>query len=345
MPWRRRFEVKAVMEPAGLFGVADGSMVLIPFRDEQDFTEKVWRKVRAGMDSIPKDSGDLVRVDFKKDDFEVSIIDNVVRFWVVAATPAFARADVDSFMRRLVQRLSVATNEAITYHLTELRDYEGLLRDLPQFKVIPFAIYESSSMKGLIERAVADDYKEDFVCARALDYYHHGELYLDLARRIHYDPRYREDAFGTFGEALVVTAFLSFWKAMTVILHEPGKQDKVDLRRVDALGLNSPEFLEMHETLRDLRNVFDVAHRSHSELSAKRARSYAVAVRVMAAEVIEAYTRVTANGAPSFSPTWEETVMEDQELKKKLKPFERPGLRSRHLQTGWVIEKSSSVGE
>jgi hypothetical protein len=341
MRGRRSFEARVVIEPAGLFGVEDGRTVLVEFKDEPSFLARVWQEVLQGRSSTSKSAGQILRVDFERGDYNGTVIDNVFHLRLVAASPGLARSGVDIFMRRFVRRLSVILGEAITYRLDELVDYDGHPCENTRYLAIPFAVYDLPSLTPLVGQATKETLTEDWILLRALDYYRFGHLYLDVRQQLFRSPRYLADAYGSFGDALIGSACLSFWKAATTILGEPGDPDMA--RRVMVLDLDKPEYSAGLDNLRKIRNDFDIAHRSYRELDIAVASSYVEVASKISAEVLLRYSDYIGAGGKSFPPSYEDVLLSHTDRRKELAEAASP-VRARRSFTGQAAQRTEYPG-
>lgn len=197
---------------------------------------------------------EAVRVAIDVPGLKLKVYDNYLEIGVEAADIQSAVRRAEDVVDLCCQSLSAQTGIRFSATLRFIEDEQGNPKQLVQRKAISlgqFASYNLGQLQEQIATAFAWAQSADARARKALLYYEHALLLREHALTLElFSPH------SAFSRAL---SFLQLWKALTVILGEPGT-DQDYQRRFKELGLPKTFWKDRVEPLYLVRNDEDVAH-------------------------------------------------------------------------------------
>lgn len=247
------------VEPAGYFGVPDGQKVVLPANAAGVDVLSPTLDTRSGLlvnhgtlSSFRSDDA-AVREEVVLEDARLRFNDEFLTVMVEAdsllAGANAARVHVTRFLRHLM----VAQPD---YFRATLMQYEGDSEPVqiaqPPVRLMNCTLYNLDELRQRIRLAARRSLTEDTRLMRALVYYEHARFLLSI--RTDLSP-----PMSAHGRYLLASAFLHFWKAITVVLGDPGT-DRDYQRRFRKIGLPANYWKATVEPLKNVRDDADVAH-------------------------------------------------------------------------------------
>jgi len=309
-PWLRlpdpvRFTLTAEVEPRGLFGLREEGAIVRPcppggLTEEQLNVDSV-REGKLG--SLLPD----VRFHFQTSEFGImfEVDGNSIVLSGTGMQPRMVFGQLRTALERLLTGLAVEIGTPVRATITKFSRDDGITYPLPESAVFAASLYSFDNLTLALERCVASLNDVDPTLSRATHYYACGCRYLDVWEQF---VRSRAGVGRLipeeFEDSIWATTFLSFYKAITVILEEPSNRaakDRTFRGRAKALRLTSEE-IRLVRALKEVRDDFDVAHRASDPLAHPLPRRNVGVAQELAQRVLRAYRERLREAKPAFGP-------------------------------------------
>jgi hypothetical protein len=214
--------------------------------------------------------------------------DNFLNLEVESPTSKEALNAASEEIDRFLRRLTLNQGRAFSWKLLVLEDETGQIYPLSQrVELGAMTFYNTAKFAEAIEDAQTDLGKSDERLERALEYYEHAVFLYE--NRLTIAPLQSQHF-----RLLISGIFLNLWKAVTAIIGDPSV-DKDYQRRYRQLGFDDQFFKEKIETIRELRNDFDVAHYTLDAERLKDTEAKFGECQQSAAEIVKRY-RINLGG-------------------------------------------------
>jgi hypothetical protein len=322
------------LNPPGIFGAADESSLVLPTPSGGIDDEEV----NIGYLLAGKHPSVLVRSPTPTseiwNDIAITLCGNHLELCLDALRPSDAYYELEYVLGRLMRNLMSRLGQPVRYQILSFKDESGTEPRLPRTRVASVSFYDEPLLIKEFKSSIADLSLEDGQLDTALHYFEAGCRFFDEWS----DLLKRRETFGKsedgFEDTIWTSAFLQFWKAITSILDEPSKlarKNRIFAGRVVALGLGQGERRTLRALL-DIRNDFDVSHRSYDRFLKALPRRNVLVVQQMARRVIAAYEKRLHAGKGAFGPhPFRVSRMRDEKRSPFKKVAETPKWRIVHF--------------
>lgn len=285
-----RFHVWGWVEPRANFGLPDGETVVHPSDDQ-------WVTMHWPIEGGGTRWGTLSR--YRSDEEAIhealelasgargTLQDNNLILEVDALSANAAANIAVAAAERFLAHVAVSTGVRFTFELGGMRLANG-----PSIKVIRPNRNYKAVLYGLqqLRECVRADQRyarlEDARLDRSLTYFTHAKFLMEEAQQL---PKTDADFF-----LIPSSVFMNLWKAVTVIVGEPGERDYQS--RYRKLGLDPGFFKSKLEWMKGIRDSRDVAHHDLSGAGAEAVLESLTQGVEIARQVIMAYRDFLADG-------------------------------------------------
>lgn len=242
------YVIRAEIAPRFPFGLPDGRHKLRPSdTDLCRLSEELAAEV-----SFPRPDSHAIRFDALVGGYTASLVDNVLSLHITAEDQSQATERADESVAKYVRGLMLERGYEFQGTLTHITDETGEERSLQVGLGSPSSTYSLRKMRRAMNAAAAMSSNDDAVLQKALIYMEHAQV---LMHASHFHPHLESRAF------LIAPAFLSVWKALTVILGDPST-DRDYQSRVRRFGFPRGFWTDRVKPIKDVRDSMDVAHYS-----------------------------------------------------------------------------------
>jgi hypothetical protein len=200
----------------------------------------------------PDDSA--LAVEFTVAGIKFRIQDNFATLSCSATTDREALEATVTVFERFLRQLSIAQGGHFGYELLQMQHPNGHvtnrpgLRQLPPFRV---TVYNLTTLADAIYEAGRRSGVEDEKLSKALLYYEHASFLFELRTHV--------GMFSSHFAFVLTSAYLHAWKAIALILGEPGTDSDYQ-SRYKQFGLPKDYWKTEIRPLYEIRNQYDVAH-------------------------------------------------------------------------------------
>lgn len=254
-----KYTLTVEVAPAAPFGVPEDGMTVLPPGTGEYFgasyhTDTLTR-VGYGALSRYRQEDEAIRLEAALGNVEARVHDNFVFLDVDAPSHRHALQLILARLESWLQHLSLNQGRLYTYTALILESEDRHTYPLPKFQIIANVThYHLNSLAEDLKAAAAAHDVGDKRLRRALQYLE--DAYLMFEKRSALAP-----VTSPQHTRLIAAAFLSLWKAAASIVGDPSV-DRDYQRRYRELGYDQQFFETQLEPLREMRNVWDVAHYS-----------------------------------------------------------------------------------
>jgi hypothetical protein len=281
------FTIIFELSPAGIFGVPEEGVTVVPAGPREiqsDVYTNTGAKVGHGMLPIYRSADQALAESFTINGSQVGIEDNFLTIQVEAASPLEAFQAATSRVESLLAHLAVEVRRVCSFRPVYFVDAEGTPRPVPMWTTFgTVTTYNLDQLGQNVRNASLFASLADPQLDRALHYFEHALLLYEGRGQL---VRPSSSHF----RSLIAAVFLNLWKAVSIIVGEPGRDGDYQ-RRYRQFGISNEYFKTEIEWLRSLRNDYDVAHYHLSDATIKQTEAmFARGVKV-ASEVIQHYRR------------------------------------------------------
>lgn len=253
-----RFAVTFLVTPAGFFGVPEDGTTVLPVsvspRDTySDAMTNTAAKVGHGTLSVFRGEDEKVEIAFALDGAVAHLEDNYLTMSLESVSPYDAYVRTAAIAEALLANLALDKRQPFMHHAVYICDETGQPYPPPLYtNLMKVTTYNLETLKESINTAVHAARVHDQRLERALHYFEHA-LILHESRQLVGRP-------GTAHfQSVMAAILLNLWKAVTTIIGEAGT-DRDHQRRYREYGIDRDFLLNEIQTLKRLRDDFDVAH-------------------------------------------------------------------------------------
>ena len=210
---------------------------------------------------------------------------------VSAVTEVEAKATATRIAERFCDALSLWTGEHFSAQYSQLLKRPGEPGERLVESVMPdtwrIVTFRPENLAADVQRALDTSLPEDDILSKAGAYFRHA-LFL-------HQEAWRYVVPGSFHWGLLIAgAFLHYYKAVSIIVGEPGT-DRDHQSRYRRFGISHELWLET-EQIRKLRNAADVAHYTPDLTALERVRANIEFAKSTASKVVGAYANHVVDG-------------------------------------------------
>lgn len=335
---REYYEGVVDLAPSGLFGNASFDGISITSSADGFRSYEIVNALLYGEESPFPKVKDPIEVELSINDESYSLISNQLTIRIIESFPGGARSKIESKAHQIVRRLSFIIGKSVTYDIRNISRVSGEINPT-EYKCIPYTVYDRMEMTRAFTRALTE-FDDDALLEQSMDYLRLGELFLNIWGKSHSDEHFRNDMNWKLGNAVIGAAFLNFWKSITIITEELGSTESEI--RLKALGLDSKKFRKILQSLKSLRNSFDIAHRNYDSSSIYEPRHFINVIKTVAQSVIESYIHYSKRTGKTFDISQER----DKKRYKNQISFLREvfeDVPKSKLDFGWAISRSETT--
>lgn len=345
LPKPRRFTLRARLEPAGVFGVPETGVLVFPspadgVTVDQTLPPSTGADMGQSRPAVPP-------FEFSTEIAEITIrvTGNVAHLEAKGMKAQIVFTRVTSVLRHLLRMLSVHLAITITGQVESFIDEENGPVELPTSNVVTINYYDLPSLTQAFSWSREAIECGDVSYQRAVQYFLagcscYGAWEAHQQSRVSPSTRLEDDS----DDSIWTSAFLHFWKAITVILSEPSenqKRDRLFAERCKTLSL-APQDVALIRLLKEIRDDFDVAHRSEDEFDQGIPRMNVTVIQETAQSVIFAYLGTLKRTERGLGPSDEGLVRRRQERERTIQRVRQPkSSRVRRLVVGRTTRSSS----
>ncbi len=284
----RTFTLLFQVGPPGLFGLPNGDKLVIGSEAGRQgigntLDTKTGNIVGYGTLSQYRREDEALRLECNIGGAQLSVNDNFFRLKVMAASRAEALRIGTTLFERLVRFLGIEYGGLFFYETLQIASEDGEVEARPgpkQFQLFEGTIYNLKQLAEKIRQAATFSRLDDDRVTKALIYHEHAQFLFAMRPRL--------SMFCPHFSYLLTSAYLHLWKAITVILGEPGT-DADYQRRYQTYGLPKNFWMDELKPLQDVRNRFDVAHYSMDAEAVQQVEGFFGRANQVCQTVIKAY--------------------------------------------------------
>jgi hypothetical protein len=262
------------LEPEGPFGLPEKDVTVLPGGKVREWIGSVidtWAGIMTGYGTLSQYRSEEEKLLLEKELKEVKVRfdDNFIRVFVLSENPeeALDRAlkIVDDFTYTLTLFYGIQQDESVKFTSSVRFTYEILAGTDQYGRKVPLptgvwrggaTFYDIKMLKTQIEASLSSlEVLDDLKLRKSLEYFYHA-LFLDSIRMQQLPPLGKSQQQHLY---LLSDIILSLYKSVTVTIGDPSK-DKDYQRRYREYGIDYQFWKEKIDTLREIRNEWDVAH-------------------------------------------------------------------------------------
>ena len=293
-----KFRIFFEIHPSGPFGVPEGTKTVLPAGPTKavgdTYHTKTLKRVEYGTLSRYRDDENAINVNLNLGGITGTLKDNFLFLDVEASSGEEAYDIAATAVDRFLQHLSLSMQRLFFYKPLFIEAENSALHPVPKVVTIgSITMYDLDRLRTEIANTEKVSQLSDPVLDKALQYYEHS-LFLFENRGEMTDISSRHFRY------LIAAAFLNLWKAVSTIVGDPS----IDLdyqSRYKHLGLDYDFFKSRIESVRNLRNEYDVAHYHVEPDRLKEIEQNFGKSKEVAERVLLAYRKYLTDGNPSFS--------------------------------------------
>lgn len=255
------YEILFQVSPPGWFGLPEPDRVVIKGNSGQQITGPV----------IDRRSGNLVshgtlsryRTNEEAIDLELEVEGSRMRVWdnffslrVEAADQGAALSKGRSVFDRYLRLVMTQQGDLFEYEILQIESEDGVVDARPQpqaIRVMNMTVFNLEQLRIFLAEAARRSSAKNERLDKALVYYEHARLFFRMRGLV--------PIFSTHQSFILASAYLNLWKAISVVLGEPGTDSDYQKRFRD-IGFDTNFWKEKIQPLLTVRNDHDVAHYS-----------------------------------------------------------------------------------
>lgn len=337
---REWYEGIVDLEPSGLFGNSGSDVIRVQSTDEGYFSYEVINNILYNGDLNSPDPSDQVQFGLSIKDESFGLFGNQLIIRLIEAFPGMARVSVEAKARIFVKKLSFSLGIPITYSIRRIERVGGGRPINPiEYKCIPYVVYDRKETTKAVSNTVQELNEVAGVLSISKNYFRLGQLFMRIWGMMFSDQNMREEMYWELGDAIIGTAYLHYWKAITTITEEPNLKEYNE--RIFKLGLDSGSFKKTLDILRKLRNDFDIAHRNYDSTAIHEPRQFINVVKNVAQTVIGRYEELNKKTGLTFGQPRKRADTEYQERISFIEKETGLDFKSK-VGFGWAISRTET---
>lgn len=295
-----KFKAMFEINPPGVFGLPDGTKVVVPSGPtstemlSDQYHVRTLARVVYGTLSRYRDENTAINEELGFGEITGTLKDNLLALNIEASSGQEAGRAAFEVVNRFTQHLTLSFITLFSYKLLYLENEKGELVPLPKRILFTYTRYNLDSLRTSIKDAERRLQLSDTSLDKAMQYYEHA-LFLFTPVGKMTDVSSKHYGF------IISAAFLNLWKAASTIVGDPSV-DKDYQKRYARLGFDRDFFESSIEFVRERRNSYDVAHYHVGPDYVKDIETNFGKAKKVTERILHAYCEYLEKGNPPLKP-------------------------------------------